>query len=142
MASATVDLSDFEQLRRDLAALSGSLTAEAEAIVEAAAEQTVQDVASRYRQVLQSPEETGGLLDGTQKRRIGVLAWQVFNAARHAHLFEFGTGTRTTRDTGANRGQMPAQPVFVPAAIRNRGVMVEKLKALVRRAGFEVTGDA
>lgn len=138
MALASVDLTGLEQLRKQLADLPRHLESEAEGIVQAAAEATVAAAAREYRDVLQPPEETGQLARGGETKQLGPLAWIAYNRERHAHLFEFGTITRFLKGSGANRGRMPARPVWVPAAIAARARMVDQLKALVRRAGFEV----
>jgi len=61
--------------------------------------------------------------------------------APHAHLFENGTQARHT-SIGANRGSMPPGHVFIPAVVRARRAMYERLKALLVRNGLMVSGDA
>jgi hypothetical protein len=74
-----------------------------------------------------------------QHSRFGV-SMTVKSRAKHAHIFERGTGERQT-SKGANRGRMPAAPEgerMIPIVIKHRRIMFEKLKALVRSAGFKV----
>ena len=62
----------------------------------------------------------------------------VRNRARHAHIFEHGTGPRRWAN-GKSTGSMPAGRVFIPIAMQRRSIMFTALVDLVRRAGFEVT---
>ena len=65
--------------------------------------------------------------------------------APHAHLFEFGTQARkraSGAETGAMWSRTPPVPVFIPAMDRERRGMYGDLKAMLQRAGFEVSGDA
>lgn len=48
--------------------------------------------------------------------------------APHAHLVEFGTGPRTTKD-GRSTGQMPAQPFLRPAFDANKQVFIDRVGA-------------
>jgi len=86
--------------------------------------------------------ETGNLRAGvvTEKGRTSSLVMKVRSKAPHAHLFEFGTVSRYTRRTGAHRGKMPepAQPNFVPAAIRSRVRLVARVKAVM--SGLQMPG--
>jgi len=126
------------ELREQLRNLPSDLTAEATHEVEGAANGAAAEIKRAY------PVRTGNLRDGVivthvnqGKYAAGAL---VKNTSKHAFIFENGTQTRHN-DLGANRGAMPPGNVFIPAAIRARRLMYEKLKAIVARAGFTVSGD-
>lgn len=129
----------LDEFRRQLRELPAELTAEASNEVRGAANGAAAEMKRNY------PVHEGKLRDGVSIDPInagrygaGVI---VKNTAKHAHIFENGSQTRRTR-SGANRGAMPPGHVFVPAAIRARRTMFERLKAIVARAGFKVSGDA
>jgi hypothetical protein len=134
----------FEGASEFLAALRRlpeELTGEAGSIVVQSASDAAQDVRGAY----QSRQRTGKLANGVKVTqdavgRFGVTA-TVRSTAPHAHLFEVGTQARHTA-IGANRGSMPAGHAFVPAMVRHRRRMVQRLKALLEKKGLEVTGDA
>ncbi len=75
-----------------------------------------------------------------------ILVGVVRNTAPHAHLYEFGTQRRETA-SGANRGQIEVgraggggKPVTVPISRKHRREMFERMKAMLKDKGFEVTG--
>ena len=137
MASRVVleGLSQFRQALRDLPE---HLRDEASDIVQEAAADADAEVTREY------PEgPTGNLRRGVTRKaeysRFG-LSVTVRSRAKHAWIYERGTQQRRTR-TGANRGRMPEAPEskrMIPIVIRHRKRMIEKLKDLVRRAGFQV----
>jgi hypothetical protein len=134
--SATFSI-DTKNLRARLEALADDVRdQELGPIVAQTAAAFAADLPSRY------PAVEGDLRGGVRLQQRGPLAHQVKNTARHAHLYEHGTIRRFTARAGAFRGVMPAQPVFVPWAIRWRARMVEavanRLRAL-RVPGFDGT---
>lgn len=147
----------LEDFRRALRSLPDDLKNEAAGIVEAAAEDAkkaayfayptgpTRTVKRRRKGVTTSVTRVGGNLKKGLRvlhnagRRFGTESI-VKSTAKHAHLFEFGTGRRIT-NKGANRGVMPKAPeneAFIPIAIRIRRRMTKQLIELVRRAGFIV----
>lgn len=131
-------LTEFKQALRNLPE---DLATEAEDIVVRHAEQAGQETEAGY-----PTGPTGNLKRGvsvtkdTSRQKLAVVA-TVKSRARHAHIFEKGTGPRVTR-TGASRGRMPAAPEaqqMIPKVQRARRRMIDALVALVRRAGFEVS---
>jgi len=62
------------------------------------------------------------------------------NTSKLASIFEHGSMVRHT-ELGWNRGRMPAGNVFVPAVVRNRARMYERLKALLVEHGLRVSGN-
>lgn len=72
------------------------------------------------------PRRTGRLARSVRVERPAErLYGRVRVGAAHAHLFEWGS-VRRSSGQGYNRGRMPeaTTPVFVPAAVRWRGVMI------------------
>jgi hypothetical protein len=137
--AASVKLEGLEAFRQALRSLPEDLAREAGEIVESAAEQAKADVQRAY------PEgPTGNLRRGVTRQRehhsrYGA-AVTVRSRAQHSHIYEKGTQARSTR-RGANRGRMPAAPQerqMIPIVIRHRKRMTERLKDLVRKAGFQV----
>jgi hypothetical protein len=137
MSNNRLVLQGMDEFKQALRNMPSDLAGEADGIVTAAAEGTKSDVVAAY------PEVTGNLKRGvtvkTERSAFGVSA-VVKSNAKHSHLYEFGSQMRHT-DIGANRGAMPARPVFVPVAMRRRKAMYEGLKGLLRRAGFTLSGD-
>ncbi len=118
----------MDQLIRDLEELPEALKGETAKILEGAANGMAAAVRQQY------PFKTGNLVRHVVIVRDDPLRVRVRNTAKHAHLYEYGTVRRQTNSTGANRGTMPARPVFVPAAVRHRKRMLEDLQGMLRRA--------
>jgi hypothetical protein len=134
-----LELVGLSEFKRALHNLPQDLTDEASVIVQAQADEAQRQIRTAY------PEgPTGNLRRGVQtERNVSKFTSRavVRSRAKHAHIFERGTRQRRT-DKGWNRGAMPAADVqeqMIPIVIRRRRVMVEALKALVRRAGFQVS---
>ncbi len=126
----------LNELRTALTKLPDDLKREAAVIVHAQAEAARSLIAARY------PVVTGNL-----RNRLTVelgsdpvsATARVKNRAKHAWLFEFGSGPRR-RGNGARTGRMPAGHVFVPIAMARRRIMMAALIDLLERAGLTVTG--
>lgn len=128
----------MDAFRRQLRQLPAELRDEAQELVNGAATRTAARVESAY------PVKTG-----TLKRRVTMskdppgpfsAGAVVRSGAPHAAIYEFGTALRQTR-SGANRGRMPtADPSrrLIPIARQERARLWEALRALVRKAGFQV----
>lgn len=142
--SASIQWDGLAELLTDLRNLPAEMTVEGGHIGEAAANAAAVTVRSNYG----AHRHTGHLQDSVvvEQRAAGQhgFAIVVKATAKHAHLFESGTQARHTA-SGANRGVMPPAPpvhAFIPAMIRHRRTMYERLKDLLRRTGASVTGDA
>lgn len=141
--SVTLTWSGLQEFKTALHQLPDELKDEGAVIVERAANDAAREIEAGY-----PIGPTGNLKRGVtvtrdpSQSRLGVRV-TVRSRAKHAHLFERGTkGLRRTH-SGANRGRMPeaAQSAkMIPKAQRVRRRMVTDLIALVRRAGFQVTG--
>jgi len=131
-------LEGFEDFKAMLAQLPDTLAEEAEAIVEHYAEITASSIRQAY-----PIGDTGKLRRGVKiqvlKRRF-VAGRTVRSTSPAAHLWEFGTQNRVTRQ-GWRRGRMPAHKPegLVAIAVRNRRAMVEALIAMLQKQPFEVT---
>lgn len=134
--SARLVFSGLDELFREMSRLPADLRAGAQAIVRDETEATARE----YRASI--PTTTGRLARSvkTVYPSEDVIVGQVYAGAPHSHLFEFGTKARQTL-TGANRGTARAARVLVPIATRNRLRMRRRLTEMVRRFGFDVTGD-
>jgi hypothetical protein len=136
------EISGLGELIRALQSLPDELQREADGVVQIAAETTANDVRNAYFKAQKTATKWGRLRDDAGALANGVVIRrprdgrkgsraQVKSTAKHAHLYEFGTVQRFLSSNGANRGTMPPQPVFIPAAIRNRKWMVAKLTEIV-----------
>lgn len=139
MSTTRLELKGLTEFQRALRQLPDDLVDEAGAIVIAQAEEAQRQIRTAYPQ-----GPTGNLRRGvTIERNRSKLATHaiVRSRAKHAHLFERGTGPRRTA-SGANRGRMPTAPEsqqMIPIVVRRRRAMVAALKDLVRRAGFQIS---
>ena len=126
--SAGLELDGMKELQAALRELPSTLRSETlQPVVDAAATDLVAEVKGAYAKV------TGNLADGVvQEKMRDQIGRKVRSKAPHAHLYEYGTINRYTNKTGARRGVMPAQPTFVPAAIRARIRMVAAAKSALR----------
>lgn len=126
------------ELRAALRQLPAELTADADAIVLAHAEDAHRVIEDAY-----PVGKTGNLKAGvtTERNRSRFATSAIVRSrARHANLFERGTKARFTK-RGWARGTMPEADVakrMIPKVIRARQRMVNALVGLVKRAGFEV----
>jgi len=121
---------DARDLRAQLQALPEDVRREVVAPeTRAAAHSLAGELRSTY------PRRSGNLADHVSIDITDASA-RVRATARHAHLFEYGTVQRFTAGTGANRGTMPAHPIFVPAAVRWRGRMMQAVANRLRSARF------
>jgi hypothetical protein len=139
VSSNRLVLEGIAELRDALRRLPHELKAEAQTIVEGAADSAARDIKAGY------PERSGKLRRGVSVRKdesstFGAGAI-VVNRSPHAWMFENGTQARHTA-IGANRGAMPPGHVFIPIAIRKRKHMYEQLRGLLERHGLKVTGSA
>jgi hypothetical protein len=139
VANNRLQFTGLAELRAALRNLPAELTVEASREVEGAANGAAADIKRAY------PVRSGNLRDGLIVKESDRGRFHagsvVVNTSRHSHLFEYGTQTRQNR-IGANRGAMPPGNVFVPAVIRARRLMYDRLKALLERNGLVVSGDA
>jgi len=115
------------ELLADLATLPDHLKGEAAKIVEGSANGMAADVRQGYAY------KKGALVRGVSVETKGPLRVQVKSKSPEAHLNEFGTVQRFNK-ANANRGTMPAKPVFIPAAVRARRRMLTDLAAMLHRA--------
>ena len=139
--TAKVTLTGFTELLTDLDAMRPqSLAEEAFEIVDDAVETAAASLIQAY-----PLGETGGLRRGVKKSvkqtRTGVVG-TVKSTAPHAHLWEFGSEVRATRE-GFHRGRMPSQynHGLVGIALRWRKRMRAQLVAILTTKKLAVTDD-
>lgn len=138
----SVTWSGLQEFKNELRKLPDELKGEGAKIVLDTAQSVARDVQAAYPQ-----GPTGNLKRGVRMTvealDRGGSAARVQSTARHAHLFEKGTGPRQNR-RGANRGRMPAAPEsqqMIPIAIRARRQMYERLIRMVQAHGLTVTAS-
>jgi hypothetical protein len=142
-------LDGWKELGEQLRALPPALVDDARAIVRDAATAAGHEIETAYplgrTGALKRDVEVVALNDSEQG-----AAYKIRSRAPHAWIVDHGTRARETKGTGRrhkyragiNRGihPKPAREIFIPTAIRHRNVMKTRLVALVRAAGFTVTG--
>jgi hypothetical protein len=139
VASSGVTWSGLTELQQALQHLPDALVGDARAIVQRHAEAATAATRDGY------PSYARHLRGGVSLRELSAagdrfgIGFQLRNTSPDASWFEFGTQIRRTAK-GHDRGAMPAGRVLVPIAIRERAAMLTELVALVRAAGFTVTG--
>lgn len=117
----------------------GGLSGEAGHIVEGSTNAAVTAIKAGYSSHRRSGNLNDGVSSTLSSDRNGA-AGIVRSSSPHAWIFENGTQARHSA-LGANRGSMPPGHVFVPAVVKERKRMYIDLKALVERAGFEVSDE-
>jgi hypothetical protein len=138
MAEARLNLVGLTELREALKALPLELVREAGVIVHAQAEAAANEIRGAY------PVHTGNLRNGVRVELFGdavSATARVRNTAKHAYIFESGTGPRHWA-RGKNTGTMPSGRIFIPIAIHRRRIMLAALIDLVERSGLHVSGAA
>lgn len=138
MSRVQVQFTGLTELRMALRNLPEALKSEAGEVVIATSEQAQRDIQAAYPQG-PTGNLRGGVTRETNYSKFGASA-RVRSRAKHAWIFENGTQQRRTAN-GSNRGAMPEadrSKRMIPIVIRHRRRMVEALKEIVRRAGFQV----
>lgn len=156
MARGVIWSSELEELKRVLRLVPEQFAEEA----KHHAEDFAQGAAVAVKQVYGQHWVTGNLQSRVYaspfSRGKFVGGWEVKALAHHTWLFEHtskprfyvtkpgsaGGGGGKIHATGRMwKGNPPAQ-TFIPTMIRFRRAYYERLKEMVRRAGFQVSGDA
>jgi Bacteriophage HK97-gp10, putative tail-component len=144
VAENRLRLDGLAELREALKALPAELVREAGVIVHAQAEAAASEMVSAY------PVHTGNLRnhvrvelssDRPGSSWLQSASARVTNRAKHAAIFEYGTGERRWAN-GKSTGRMPAGRVFIPIAMQRRRIMLAALIDLVERSGLHVSGAA
>jgi hypothetical protein len=135
-----LELNGLADLMAALRKLPADLAQEAADLIDDTVEITASSLIQSY-----PLGDTGNLRKGVKKKitrsQFGAVG-EVKSTSPHAHLWEFGTQNRQTRQ-GWNRGKLKAQynRGLVGISLRERKKLNAKLIDLVRKAGFEVTGS-
>lgn len=138
-----VRLDGLAEFRAALRALPADLAAEAAAVVAATVAATEQEMRGAYPvRDYGLLADRGALVKGLKSEvhadGAGAVG-SVRNVAKHAYIFEHGTGPRRWAN-GKSTGSMPPGRVFIPIAQRRRRAMYDALIAILHRAGFTVSG--
>lgn len=134
--SASVTWSGLDELKAQLRALPGELAGEGAHLVEARANSATQTIGAGY------PSRAGDLRKGltvTHTRSAFGARSIVKNTDPAALVFDVGSQARHT-SLGANRGAMPANPIFSQTCRRERRAMYQDLSDLLVRKGLRVSG--
>jgi hypothetical protein len=140
MAGNELKITGLKELSEALKQLPADLVQEGGEIVRSTTSMMAQDVLARY-----PTTGTGALARGVklETRSDAVSAVGIVrNTARHAYIFDRGTGPRRWKKNNKNTGSMPKGAVFKTLAPVHRRRMNSQLIDLVERAGFKVTGSA
>jgi len=139
--STTLTIHGLDQLKDDLKRLPPELVSDGGSIVTTAAQDAARTIEASY-----PIGPTGNLKShvtvAVETSAVHATA-RVKSTARHAVIFEKGTGPRAWKRNGKNVGAMPAHKntaSFVDIAVRRRAAMTDALIELVERAGLTVTG--
>lgn len=140
MSNNKLILEGLDDFKAALRKLPTELRDEAADVVEHAAEVAASSLRQSYPR-----GDSGNLRAGvkvTHERSTFGVSSTVKSTSPHAHLWEFGSQIRKTRQ-GWNRGRSKEHKPdgLVPIAQRERKRMRGPLADLVRKAGFEVTGE-
>jgi len=135
---------EFEAFKRQLATLPVHLTAEADHLVEDAAN----GAAVAVRQIYGQHRVTGYLQSHVHVTRFDKgkvsVGWMVKSTSPLAWIFEHGTQARHYLEVSGVRhttGRMPGFHAFIPTLSRFRRAMYVQLKAVLVRAGLLVSGE-
>lgn len=137
---ADLRINGIDELRHALRSLPPALVSDAGPIVHTQAEELARQMRIEYA----AHRVTGNLEAHLVVELAGSAQYasaRVRNTARHAQIFERGTGERR-RANGGRTGVMPKNDRFIATAIRRREVMVAALTELVERAGLVVTSTS
>lgn len=78
--------------------------------------------------------KTGNLLKGVARRKATTFGFIVRSTAKHVHFVDSDKGTKERRDPtrkNAKRGRMKPNPIFVPAAVRERKSFLSDAQAIL-----------
>ncbi|HEV8445448.1 MAG TPA: hypothetical protein VGQ44_01465 [Gemmatimonadaceae bacterium] len=138
MADNRFTWTGLEELKADLRNLPATLAGKGADRVEARANNAYATIHAGY------PSRSGDLrndLTVTHARNQFGATSLVRNSSKHALAFDVGTQARHNK-LGANRGSMPANPLFSQTIVQERRRMWSDLKDLLTEEGLTVTGDA
>lgn len=123
MIQMGVQMTGLEALAAALDRLPTDLQAEAAGIVQRTAEAHLAAVRPRFP----ARSVTGNMARALTLEQLGPLSFRVYNAAKHAHLYEFGF-------THTDGSQVAGHDVYVPEAQSLRSRMVSELEGVVAKA--------
>jgi hypothetical protein len=139
VASSGVTWTGLAEFQEALKNLPDELTGDARAIVAKHAEAAVTAIKAGYPASEETLANRVTLTETSSANDRFGINFLIKNTDKRATWFEWGTMVRKTAK-GWKRGAMKPGHVFVPGAIHARAAMTDELIALVRAAGFTVTG--
>jgi Bacteriophage HK97-gp10, putative tail-component len=132
--SVTFRFDGLKELLAQFRSLSEDMTVAATPDVEASAREALDAIHSGY------PSRTGDLRDHltlTVTREADRVRATITNTSDHAVMFENGTQARHTA-IGANRGSMPANPLFTATVMRaRRELLSDPIPDVLREFGLK-----
>lgn len=137
MSNNRLKFDGLQEFKKSLRALPVELHAEAENEVDAEANQAALEIRQAYK--MRSGKLVEGVIVERVERSRFFAGRRVVSKSPLAMIYENGTQVRHT-DLGYNRGRMPPAHVFIPAMIRHRREMYDRLRDLMRRHGLKVIG--
>ncbi len=137
MSNNRLKFDGLQELKKSLRDLPFQLHGEAENEVDAEANQAALEIRQAYK------IRSGALVQGVVVERVERSRFfagrRVVSKSPLAMIYENGSQVRHTA-LGWNRGRMPPAHVFIPAMIRHRKEMYERLRDVMRRHGLKVIG--
>jgi hypothetical protein len=134
--SARVRMDRLNELIRELTIAPKAIRDEGMEIIREEVEGGAQEIRSAY------PEgPTGRMRRGvkTEFPSSTILVGVIRSTDPASHLWEFGTQQRSYQ--GANRGSVRPHPTTVPIARARRRRIHERLKTMLTRKGYQLSGD-
>lgn len=128
----------LEELKKSLRELPAEMHGEADHIIEGEANAAALEIRQKYA-IGEAGKLVAGVVVEVVQRTNFYAGRRIVSKSPLAFIYENGTQVRHT-ELGYNRGRMPPAHVFVPAVIRHRKSMYEKLRDMMRRKGLKVSG--
>ncbi len=136
--SASVTWTGLSELHAWLRELPAELAGEGADIVERRANRAEATIGAGYP--VREGDLKAGLTVTHRRSRFGARS-TVKNSSKHALPYDIGSQTARRTKSGANRGTMPARPIFSQTVARERRGMHDDHKAMLVRHGLTVSGE-
>jgi len=129
------------ELRAQLEGLPAQLVEDAKPIVTANAAGANREITAAYEahERARKADFPSHMKTVDHTKQPGTFVLDVQNDSPLARVFEWGSAVRHTA-LGANRGQMPAENVFLPRYYSWHHRMIDELSGMLEQHGFTVTG--
>lgn len=137
MSRNRIAFDGLAELKKSLRDLPEEMHGEAENIIEGEANAAALEVRQKYG-IVSGKMVQGVVVEKVERTRF-FAGRRIVSKSPLAFIYENGTQVRHT-ELGYNRGRMPPAHVFVPAMIRHRKRMYERLRDMLKRHGLKVVG--